>query len=100
MNIEAISTIFTFGIVFVYLALPLIYALLAKTWHRTQTGRAVMWLLAALALTVLYVAAGVLWGPHPGRVAFRFATYFVLFTAGVRFAVYMFQTQFQAVRER
>lgn len=100
MTLELITQILTVIVAIVYLSLPLIYAFVAKTWFSSQTGRAVMWLLFALGIAVAYVAAGVLWGIHPGRVAFRFVAYTVLITAGVRFAIYMFQTQIEAARKR
>lgn len=86
--------------VIVYLLLPIVYGLIAPRWYRTQTGRVLMWLLAAIAIASLYIAAGVFFGVHPLRVEFRIVTFFVAIAAGVRFLAYMFQTQFEARRDK
>ena len=84
----------------VYLLLPIVYGTIAPRWHKSQTGRVLMWLLASLALAVIYIAAGVFFGTHAYRVEFRIVTFVVAITAGVRFLAYMFQTQFEARREK
>lgn len=95
-----ITNALSFALAVTYFSLPVIYAVLAKNWRHTQTGRALMWLLVAAAMAVIYLAAGVIWGIHPGRAILRLVTYAVLIAAGVRFGVYMFQTQYEAVRKR
>lgn len=100
MTLEGLSVGLTVLTMLVYILLPFTYGIIAPKWLRTQTGRAVMWLLAALAVAMIYIAAGILFGLHEGRVALRIFTLIIVLTAGVRFLAYMFQTQFAAVREK
>lgn len=100
MSLERVSEVFTVVLAVVYLLLPVTYWVLAKTWYRSQTGRALMWLLASLAIAMLYVAAGVLYGQHEGRLELRFFTYAIMLGAGVRFGAYMFQTQVASAEPR
>lgn len=98
--LEKISLIATVLTAAVYILMPLVYGAIAPRWYKTQTGRVVMWLLAALACAVVYIAAGVFFGIHPYRVEVRVLTFAVVLTAGIRFLAYMLQTQFEAVREK
>lgn len=98
--LEQISFAATLLTAAIYFLLPVVYWAIAPSWYRTQTGRVLMWLLAALALATVYIAAGVFFGTHPYRVELRIATFVVALTAGIRFLAYMLQTQFAAVREK
>lgn len=100
MILEQISLVATLLTLVVYFALPVVYGIIAPRWYKTQTGRVLMWLLAALAVAMLYITAGVFFGNHPLRVELRIVTLFVVLTAGIRFLAYMLQTQFSAVREK
>lgn len=98
--LEQLSFAATLLTLVVYCLLPVVYGAIAPSWYKTQTGRVLMWLLAALAVAMLYISAGVFFGNHPYRVELRIVTIFVVLTAGVRFLAYMLQTQFSAVREK
>lgn len=98
--LENISLVVTVLTLLVYVLMPLVYGAIAPSWYKTQTGRVLMWLLAALAIAVLYIAAGVFFGSHPYRVELRVVTFAIVLTAGVRFLAYMLQIQFDAVREK
>lgn len=98
--LEKTSFVLVFLTLVVYFALPLVYGIIAPRWYRTQTGRVLMWLLAAIAVSIIYVAFGVFFGSHIFRVEFRIVTLVIVMTAGIRFLAYMLQTQFEAVREK
>lgn len=96
-NISLVATLIT---LIVYFLLPIVYGVIAPSWHRSQTGRVLMWLLAAIAVSIVYITVGVFFGIHPYRVEFRLVTLVIVVTAGLRFLAYMLQTQFAAVREK
>lgn len=98
--LEKFSLVATVATMVVYFLLPLVYGFIAPRWYKTQTGRVLMWLLAAIAVSIVYITVGVFYGVHPYRVEFRLVTLVIVITAGIRFLAYMLQTQFAAVREK
>lgn len=100
MSLEMISEILTMATVVVYILLPLTYWVLAKRWYSSKTGRAMMWLLTALALSLIYIFFGVFLGDHDGRAEFRIATLVYILAAGARFMALMLETQIGSFRRR
>lgn len=93
MSLEMVSEVLTMATVVVYILLPLTYWVLAKRWYTTKTGRAVMWLLTALALSLIYIFFGVFLGQHDWRAEFRIVTLLYILAAGARFLSLILETQ-------